>query len=305
MNMPQQESQDSQKDQSLENLVSSYLSKCINQRRENTGRFEKLFSCIAKFNPALSWLLKNRDQISESTSLEERFAHDTSSFYLALEHASAYQNSYDAGLCMGFLQPSVEINDSLSVSETFKEGVKDGQIYKLKVKRDGSRKYFKLGCLCLAGLTLTKAPEYYDQEKFEVMKKLSDILNATGAASILYGTCVMLKTRLFGNDSFISRKLIKDGPFRFHRNPFYAGLILGGSVCTANTLLQNIFSDLLSPTNATFALGAIASLTYSLHQRVLKDERVLEKTFGQEYREYKAKTPRYFPAFWKLWQKEK
>lgn len=74
--------------------------------------------------------------------------------------------------------------------------------------------------------------------------------------------------------------LVRAGPYAFSRNPMYAGwtLLYVGFAFLANALWPLLF------------LPAVASAT---HRAVLREERSLERAFGDEYRSYRRDVGRY------------
>jgi protein-S-isoprenylcysteine O-methyltransferase Ste14 len=77
-------------------------------------------------------------------------------------------------------------------------------------------------------------------------------------------------------------RLVTDGPFRWRRNPIYLGdmLILLGLA----EITHNVWFAILTP--------VFAALVYWL--AIVPEERHLEARFGQAYRDYKARTRRWF-----------
>ena len=76
-------------------------------------------------------------------------------------------------------------------------------------------------------------------------------------------------------------KTIKGGIYRWSRNPMYFFFFTGMlGVCIASASL--------------WMLLALIPFIIATHFIVLGEERYCEETYGEEYREYKAKTPRYF-----------
>ncbi len=75
--------------------------------------------------------------------------------------------------------------------------------------------------------------------------------------------------------------LVTRGPFRFSRNPIYVGFLLiyaGGGL-----LLNSLWIVLL-------AAVVVAGLTQAI---IVRDEHLLEKRFGDEYRSYRARVRRW------------
>jgi protein-S-isoprenylcysteine O-methyltransferase Ste14 len=76
-------------------------------------------------------------------------------------------------------------------------------------------------------------------------------------------------------------KLVTDGVFARTRNPMYAGFFL---------LLAGLALVLASD----WLIAAMLALALVIHYGVVKrEERYLERLFGDEYRAYKARVPRY------------
>jgi protein-S-isoprenylcysteine O-methyltransferase Ste14 len=76
-------------------------------------------------------------------------------------------------------------------------------------------------------------------------------------------------------------RLVRNGPYRYSRNPDYIGqtLLYVGIALALNTWWP-LF--LLAPTLVAAHFGVIR-----------REERYLEAKFGQEYRDYKKRTPRW------------
>ena len=77
------------------------------------------------------------------------------------------------------------------------------------------------------------------------------------------------------------KSLIKDGPFRFSRNPMYLGFTL---TLLAGAFFVNTWCSLLVP----FVFFLISATWYIPHE-----ERVLRKIFGEEYENYVWQTRRW------------
>jgi protein-S-isoprenylcysteine O-methyltransferase Ste14 len=78
-------------------------------------------------------------------------------------------------------------------------------------------------------------------------------------------------------------RIVDVGPYRFTRNPMYLGhlIFMLGLAITFHSWL---------------ALGLLVVNAYWFHQRVLDDERALEKRFGADYGAYKARVKRWIPG---------
>ncbi len=76
------------------------------------------------------------------------------------------------------------------------------------------------------------------------------------------------------------KEIVKNGPFKFSRNPIYVGLILV------------ILGYCLALRSYTFILVPFIALYF--YKAILKEEKILTKHFGKEYLEYKSKVGRFF-----------
>ena len=77
--------------------------------------------------------------------------------------------------------------------------------------------------------------------------------------------------------------LVTTGPYAWSRNPMYLGhlIFLAG--------LALLFSS-------WFAAAIAVAAAVWFHLRVLADERRLERRFGETYRDYRARVPRWIPG---------
>ena len=89
-------------------------------------------------------------------------------------------------------------------------------------------------------------------------------------------------------DTVVTRKaatLVTNGPYRWVRHPFYvtaALLMFSVTILTANWLI-----------------GASSMLVLALLAiRTPKEEQILIDTFGDDYRQYMARTGRFVPRIW-------
>jgi protein-S-isoprenylcysteine O-methyltransferase Ste14 len=75
--------------------------------------------------------------------------------------------------------------------------------------------------------------------------------------------------------------LVTDGPFRYTRNPGY----LGGAM---------IYGGIASLTNALWVILLLPVMVLMMQHKVIKrEERYLERKFGEEYLRYKARVRRW------------
>lgn len=80
-----------------------------------------------------------------------------------------------------------------------------------------------------------------------------------------------------------NNKLMMTGPFRFSQNPLYAVMIL--LIIPGIALLLNSWIVLVT--------SAIAYIIFKINIHTEYEE--MEKAFGDQYREYRKKTPEFFP----------
>lgn len=80
-------------------------------------------------------------------------------------------------------------------------------------------------------------------------------------------------------------KIIKEGPYRWIRHPAYTGMILidTGAIMGIGTWLG--------------ALVTFTSITGSLLYRISVEEKILLRTFGDEYQKYMTQTWKLFPGW--------
>ena len=97
----------------------------------------------------------------------------------------------------------------------------------------------------------------------------------------LYPVILLRRTRQSENPWTPTTEIVKDGPFRFTRNPLYLQMVLG---CIGfSIILRNIWILLLTPLCA-WVLQIFA---------ILPEEAYLERKFGESYRSYKRRVRRW------------
>lgn len=75
--------------------------------------------------------------------------------------------------------------------------------------------------------------------------------------------------------------IVTAGPYRFTRNPLYVGLTL-------------MYAGVAALANAGFAVALLPAVLHVMHHGVITREEIyLEGKFGDEYREYKRRVPRW------------
>jgi protein-S-isoprenylcysteine O-methyltransferase Ste14 len=75
--------------------------------------------------------------------------------------------------------------------------------------------------------------------------------------------------------------LVQDGPFRYSRNPGYVALTM-------------VYAGIATLRNALWAILLLPLVLYVIERKVIeREERYLERTFGEEYLAYKARVRRW------------
>lgn len=223
-----------------------------------------------------------------------------------IEVARSHDQSEEAGLYMGFIMPEV---GHLEPKNPFNKGMNRGQA--LRFKDQGLPEYGKglrgLGILALGNVVnAMDGPRETDQTGLEII----DYMNAFGGIPIMgsaaYALYSMFSTKLFCNDENPSERVIQEGPFAMHRNPFYTGILTAGTL----GLARMVTAELLRTDDPNYiGVGIMAfGLVYTakkLNDYVKLDEQGLERQFGQEYTDYKARTNRFIPNPLNLFRKKK
>lgn len=292
---------------SVDQLVEQYITRFLDTPEPKVRRWAKanpVFRRLVNFNPSAKDIV--------STLLDKVPKEEHEDFlYQGIEIAVQQGDNYETGLPIGWLSPEFVLEDerisSLNPqpSEELIQGVKDGQIYRMKTDCNGvlDKKKGLMGVVASAALlfqhnlldnplALTKPPHNY-----------SGPLIVASLLGFMYATRSLKKSGLFANDQFISRELVTDGAFRYCRNPFYTSLAVSATLLTAGVLTGLSFSPFNVLAGAAF-VASILRMRRGYRQYVIQDELILERTFGQPYLDYKERTPRYFPAFWKLFQRD-
>ena len=113
---------------------------------------------------------------------------------------------------------------------------------------------------------------------------LDNFLEVLGVSLILLGQLLRVSSRGYkAEHSANGHSLIKNGPYAMVRNPMYLGIILIGLGVVL--FIFHLWA---------FFIFAVIFISRYLHL-VIKEEKNLLKTFGEDYREYHKKTPRLLP----------
>jgi protein-S-isoprenylcysteine O-methyltransferase Ste14 len=142
-------------------------------------------------------------------------------------------------------------------------------------------------CLFIATLAYVISPASVQWASFPLPMWFRWLGIVTGilCSFMMYWTLSSLGKNL--TDTVVTRAkatLITHGPYRWVRHPFYvttALLMASVTVLAANWLIG---------AGSVLVLGLLAV-------RTPKEERMLIEKFGQQYRDYMAKTGRFFPRF--------
>ncbi|MBI4916776.1 MAG: isoprenylcysteine carboxylmethyltransferase family protein [Acidobacteria bacterium] len=140
------------------------------------------------------------------------------------------------------------------------------------------RRRIALSC---AGLALFAAIVLFSETSAGVMNAVTN-----GAGVLLVGLGIAVRLWSAGYvGGCKKRRIVTDGPYRFIRNPLYAGSFL---VAAGMCLLGGSW---------TASLVALALFVALFHATVAVEEHTLETWFGEEYLSYVRRVPRYVPAF--------
>ncbi len=142
-------------------------------------------------------------------------------------------------------------------------------------------------CLMVATIGYVAFPSFVQWASFPLPTWIRWLGIVTGmlCSFLMYWTLSSLGKNL--TDTVVTRAeatLITHGPYRWVRHPFYVTTAL---LMASVTVLA-----------ANWLIGAGSLLVLSLLAvRTPKEERMLIERFGQQYRDYMAKTGRFFPQF--------
>jgi protein-S-isoprenylcysteine O-methyltransferase Ste14 len=107
------------------------------------------------------------------------------------------------------------------------------------------------------------------------------VLVLAGVALIIAGRRAMLAAQTNINPFKPTTSIVSSGPFGFTRNPLYVSMIL-------------IYLGLTLVANTWWSLPLLVPVLLLIHFGVvLREERYLERKFGDSYREYRARVGRY------------
>jgi protein-S-isoprenylcysteine O-methyltransferase Ste14 len=115
------------------------------------------------------------------------------------------------------------------------------------------------------------------------------IVDALGFSAILFGFLVRINARGYKAElSSSGRKLITNGLYAFVRNPMYSGTFLIGAGVVAMIFKWWLLIVFLAVFLAIYL------------PQVRLEEKILSERFGEEYKEYCRRTPRFFPHLARL-----
>ena len=130
--------------------------------------------------------------------------------------------------------------------------------------------FIQFTSLALLALSAPILPESY----------LSLILYMAAAVVGMFAFQAMRRSKLrISPNVHPEAKLVTNGIYRFIRHPMYLAVILG-----AAAMLVNQYTPL--------RIGIAVMLVVDLMIKMLYEERLLQKKFGEQYKEYKKKSKR-------------
>jgi protein-S-isoprenylcysteine O-methyltransferase Ste14 len=110
---------------------------------------------------------------------------------------------------------------------------------------------------------------------------VAEVLGLAGAVLIVWAIVAFRRARTSVDPRKPSTTVVTNGPYRFTRNPIYVSLAL---LTAALALRMNLLGPLLL---LPVVLVAVDRLV------IAREERYLERKFGEEYRTYKARVRRW------------
>jgi len=116
---------------------------------------------------------------------------------------------------------------------------------------------------------------------------LGAIFYFSGVGLYLWGLMTMRSqfavSSMFGAELYREHKLVTNGPFAIIRHPLYMGVLLSaiGALFVFKTWSMVVFTPL-----SLVVIG-----------RAEREEKLLEQEFGEEWKAYIAKVPKWFPKF--------
>jgi len=116
---------------------------------------------------------------------------------------------------------------------------------------------------------------------------LGAIFYFSGVGLYLWGLITMRSqfavSSMFGAELYREHKLVTNGPFAIIRHPLYMGVLLSaiGALFVFKTWSMVVFTPL-----SLVVIG-----------RAEREEKLLEQEFGEEWKAYIAKVPKWFPKF--------
>ncbi|HEY3120321.1 MAG TPA: isoprenylcysteine carboxylmethyltransferase family protein [Vicinamibacteria bacterium] len=114
-----------------------------------------------------------------------------------------------------------------------------------------------------------------------VVSVASGVLGVAGGALIVWAMATFRRARTSVDPRKPATTVVSDGPYRFTRNPIYLSLAL---LTAALSLHMNLLGPLLVlPVVLVVVDRAV----------IAREERYLERKFGEEYRSYKSRVRRW------------
>jgi protein-S-isoprenylcysteine O-methyltransferase Ste14 len=153
----------------------------------------------------------------------------------------------------------------------------------------GDRSYWFITAGMLAGFYLPPVEYLY----FDAVLPRNGWFSYGGVGTVLLGAALfawarrVLRSNYSGHVSVKSgQTLVQNGPYRFIRHPAYAGyFMMALGISLGYSSLAGLCAILLL---------LVPGLVY----RIRVEEKLLEAHFGQQFRQYAARTARFVPGIW-------
>ena len=108
-------------------------------------------------------------------------------------------------------------------------------------------------------------------------------LGVLGVGIAVWGRARMRRAGTNVDPTRPATAIVTTGPFRFTRNPLYLGI-------------TGLYLGLTLALNSWWGIAVLVPLLALMHFGVvLREERYLERKFGDDYRQYKSRVARYLP----------
>lgn len=143
--------------------------------------------------------------------------------------------------------------------------------------------------LVAAGVLLWRPISIHASEQFLFgFTIIGVIFYSSGIGLYLWGLATMRSqfgvSNLAGAELYKEHELITNGPFDLMRHPLYVGVIL--TAVGALLLFR------------TWAMVIFMPMSFVVVDRAEREEKLLEQEFGEAWKSYISKVPKWFPKLW-------